>query len=244
MTQILKPIKEVKDQIPIKLVENIPAFLGAIYNALPLVIFYTYLKPSYVENFIDTAIEVYRDNIVLEEEDGKIFLKNSLKLRPETEVFAIYGMFLKGLQKKFPYLDKISYFGTKEDIKVPLETLKELADKFLSYNGRNKAFLEKEIEDLKRIAEKYLKENSDFDWLTYKDLKNKLSKREIFNKDNSKSKKEQKEILTQGNEERNFLAHAGLSENTIKLKAEKGKIFVKYASNIIYELARKGLEKL
>jgi len=243
MAQIRKSIEEVKKRIPIKLIENIPAFLGAIYNALPLVIFYTYLNPSYVEHLIDTAMGVYRDNINVGEKDGKIFLRRSLKLRPEIEVLAIYGIFLKGMQKKFPYLDKIAYFKTQNEIKVPLEALKELAERFLSYNARNKAFLGKEIEDLKRHTEKYLKENGDFDWLGYKDVKDRQRKKEISGKNNLKSKKE---ILTQGNEERNFLAHAGLSENAIKIKTEKGKIFIRYTSeNInIYKWARKGLEKL
>ena len=246
MAQVLKSIGKAKDKIPIKIKESVPALLGAIYNALPLVIFYSYLQPTYVESLIDTSIGIYKSKIAMEAKNEKIILKRALKLSSEIEVFAVYGMFLKGLQKKFPYLDEIAYFKTQDRIKVPLEALNDLAFEFLSYNSRNEAFLEKEIGDLKRNTEKYLKENGDFDWLSYKDVKNRQSKEKVSHKENSKSEKKGEEIPTQGNEERNFLAHAGLSENAVELKAEKEKIFIRYTSeNInIYKWAREGLEKL
>ena len=244
MAQIRRSIEEVKKKIPIKLTKNIPAFLGAIYNALPLVIFYTYLNSSYVEHLIDTAMGVYRDSITVEEKDGKIFLRRSLKLRSEVEVFAIYGMLLKGLHKKFSYLDEIAFFKTKKEIKVPLETLKEISEKFLSYNGRNKAILEKEIGDLKRVVEKYLKERGNFDWLNYGSIKN--TKEENQKGKENELKEEDNPIKR--NEKRNFLAHGGLSETSIQLKSESGKVFVRYSlanrEIKIYEWAREGLEKL
>jgi len=239
MREVLKPIQKIKDEIPLKLNESIPAFLGAVYNALPLVIFYTYLNPWYIECLTDTVIDIYKNHINVSEQNGKIVLTRSLKLRPEVEVFSVYGMFLKGLTKQFPSLQEYaSYKKDKSDVKVPLHAVKEVSFNFLSYNNRNQAILEKEIGDLDRITKKFLKEDSD--WIDYKTIEG-SKKEEVDN-----SQEEGENNLTAGYEIRNFLAHAGLSKNTLQLKMENGEIYLRYKfeNADIYDWSRKGLEKL
>jgi CRISPR-associated protein Csx1 len=245
---ILASVQKIKKTIPINLKESIPAFLGAIYNALPLVIFYTYLHPKYIETLLAKAIEIYKENIKVETNNEKIILEKPLKLNPEMEILAVYGMFVKGLRRKFPYLDEIAYYRTKNYIKVPLDNLKEVAFNFMSFNNRNEIFLKKEIGDLKRTVKEYLKTKENFDWIDYREIKKAILESVDETKKSEKSNGDKNPIKK--NEKRNFLAHAGLNENAIKLKAEKGKVYLRYVMPgenreiNIYEWGREGLTKI
>jgi hypothetical protein len=164
------------------------------------------------------------------------------------EILAVYGMFVKGLQTKFPNLDEIAYYRTKNYIKVPLDSLKKVAFGFMSFNNRNEIFLKKELGDLKRIVKEYLKTKENFDWIDYREIKKAIS--ESLDEAEKSEKSNRDKNLIKKNENRNFLAHAGLSENVIKLKAEKGRVYLRYVMSEenreinIYEWAREGLTKI
>jgi len=260
LQKILEPIRSfINDEIPkeIRLIDQHKAFLGAIMNALPLVIFYSYAHPKYIEQLLSLVEEIYKQNIKLDiknvlinnSESEKLFIYRFLKFLPEVEVFSVYGMYLKGLKLKYSKLvNTLDPQKVKKD-GVPFEFLK-IIKSLWSHNERDDAILTKEIGDIKSkgdvetLIDDYLenKQMSLKDWLEFMEKFTKTGDIFLFdwkllselegkstNSDTTKDNNTNKksEYKKSYDPIRNFLAHAGLTKNIIELKFE-GSLFIRY----------------
>ncbi len=240
-----KSFKEIRDKvdkiknnkIPLRLIDYVPAFLGAVYHGLPLLLFYGYLEPAYAEELLDTVFETYYENVEISEQNGRLIMEKKIRLRPEVEVFAIYGMLLKGLKEKYPFIEEYSFYKTRDEekISIPLDKLKEISGLFY-FSEKNKAILEKELTDIKRIIICYLCSKGSFDWTPFIDLEIKNLKRAEEEEEEENPQKETEGTpATLGNEERNFFAHGGLIKKAIELKGDNEKIYIRYIPKNRYE---------
>lgn len=234
-----------KNQVPLKLIDYVPAFLGAVYHGLPLLLFYGYLEPAYVEKLLNTVFETYYENVEVSEQNGKLIVEKKIRFRPEVEVFAIYGMLLKGLKINFPFVEDYSLLNRKnwENMAIPFDNL-EILSKFFYFNEKNEAILDKELTDIRGKVNKYLNIKGKFDWTLLEKLNNNSQK--SGEEDKTQTERKEKKSETIGNEKRNFFAHGGLNMNLVELKAERGKVFIRYnpKSEFVLNWAKEGLNLL
>ncbi len=248
-----KSFREIRDKVdkiknnkvPLRLIDYVPAFLGAVYHGLPLLLFYGYLEPAYAEELLDIVFETYYENVEVSKQNGKLIVGKKIRLRPEVEVFAIYGMLLKGLKEKYPFIEEYSLFNREEweNMEIPFDDL-EAISRFFHFSEKNKAILDKELTDFRDKVKKYLNIKGEFDWTLLVELNNNPQNREKESKAQTESKRKESNPI--GNEERNFFAHGGLNMNLVELKAENRRIFIRYKpdSKHILNWAKEGLNQL
>ncbi|NPA32309.1 MAG: TIGR01897 family CRISPR-associated protein [Aquificae bacterium] len=263
LQDIMIPINNLKNTIPKvfkgeDLKKKVSAFLGAVNNALPLVLLYSYLDPKYISDLLGIVVEKYEENTLVEETKGKIFIKRRLKFLPEVEVFSTYGMYLKGLKNKYNELVETIDIEKIKEKGVSFKFLKIIKDLW-SFNEKDEVIITKEVGslekkgDIERKVEKYLKQKgiSQFDWISLRKIEDAITNTNSSSKDKNLEEQTADSIespLELGYPERNFLAHAGLTKNIIELKVERGELFIRYNLDAkelnIWKAAAKGLKPL
>lgn len=166
---------------------EINAFIGSIYNGLPLALYTFYNEHSDIKNIIDIALDIFEENINVQMNNGvridrKVSFENDFKI-------CIYAYITSRLLKKQYCVSRIN-----ENDGIDIENLNKITREFFKYDRRLSIRIDKDLFDIKYVVENNKGVTSE--WVDYTRL-------------SGKSRGEP--------DERNFLAHSGLEHNLIEV---------------------------
>lgn len=190
--------------------EDINAFIGSIFNGLPLAV-YTFFPDIYsLRNFIEKSYAQFEEKTLIKN-NGVLEVERELNLNENFKIYTAV-LLISTFMKEKNLLDK-----RKEE--VSFEEIKILKDNFFTFDTRLKNFLDNEIDyNLKRDISS-LKENSRLS----------IKWEQFFSLRGSNSGNPNK---------RNFLAHGGFEYNAVLVKKENEKIFFKYKEDFLNTLKK------
>ncbi|ONN28076.1 hypothetical protein XJ44_00590 [Thermosipho affectus] len=187
-------------------------FLKSIYYGFPLV-FSLMLKKVDFDEIILKGIEIYKDVLDIENGVDKKIVKRKLAITPSFKGIIFSSIFSKLFVKLFDEYDEKIHLKDEYPIDY-LESISNFVWKINEEGNYINVFsalsIKKELSDIKNYA-KGLPEG-EIIYTKSKDNENKQSK-QIYSKIYS-------------SEKRNFLAHAGLSNRTFKIKKTKNDILI------------------
>ncbi len=166
---------------------EINAFIGSIYNGLPLALYTFYNESSDIKNIIDIALDMFRENIDLKMDDGlrverKASFTNDFKI-------CVYAYITSRLLEEQHCIDRLD-----EAKGIDINTIEKITREFFKYDERLSNRIDKDLHDIKCNVEKNKGKASK--WISYIELI-------------GKSRGEP--------DERNFLAHSGFEHNLIEV---------------------------
>lgn len=124
-----------------KMKQDINAFVGSIYNGLPLALYTFYNEPSDIKNVIDITLDIFNQNIVVDVRNGL----NVLRTASFTNDFkiCIYAYITSRLLKERYDIKRIGNDGIDMS---RIEKIKE----FFNYDERLETRIDKDIHDIKK----------------------------------------------------------------------------------------------
>ncbi|MEM3916826.1 MAG: CRISPR-associated CARF protein Csx1 [Candidatus Nitrosocaldus sp.] len=124
-----------------KMKQDINAFVGSIYNGLPLALYTFYNEPSDIKNVIDITLDIFKQNIVVYVRNGL----NVLRTASFTNDFkiCIYAYITSRLLKERYDIKRIGNDGIDMS---RIEKIKE----FFNYDERLETRIDKDIHDIKK----------------------------------------------------------------------------------------------
>ncbi len=218
---LLEPLKE--DQGNLFVIESIKevdisevsAFIGALYNGLPLALYTFYPDAEKLKKVIEETLAVYESSIkVRQQDENRIEVTRSIRLTKNFKA-VVFAFFIAVLLKSRDLV-----LSSKREI--TLEDVRTLNRKLFKFDERIRARIDSDVFSL---SEK-VKDKEIDDWKLYRDV---LSLSSVEEK----------------RRQRNFLAHSGFERNSIEIKKEDNKPWLRYSENAISrvkELCQSGLK--
>ncbi|MEM4318134.1 MAG: CRISPR-associated CARF protein Csx1, partial [Candidatus Nitrosocaldaceae archaeon] len=124
-----------------KMKQDINAFVGSIYNGLPLALYTFYNEPSDIKNVIDITLDIFNQNIVVDVRNGL----NVLRTASFTNDFkiCIYAYITSRLLKERYDIKRMDNDGIDMN---RIEKIKE----FFNYDKRLETRIDKDMYDIKK----------------------------------------------------------------------------------------------
>ena len=195
---------------------NVENLIKSVFYGLPLLFIVSYKNINY-SRVIDKILEYYYKAIEINEKERKVI--RNLEFGDGLKYLIFSELFVEYFRK---------LFGELNATKISYEKLLELSDFIWKINeGKERknqisAFLRKDLYELKECF-KFLKENvtEPYDYEKFKRMR--LNEE----KEVDKKVKDIKSKKSQSDENRNFLAHSSLSNNTFELLKENSTVYLK-----------------
>lgn len=187
--------------------KSISAFIGSIFNGLPLALFTYFPDTKELKSIIDKVYSIFEEYIVVERKE---------------KLFRLYRPI--GFYKNFGILTftwfiarifEIKNLINKAELDVDLDTLKNIRETFFKdYDRKLDIIISNELQSLEKSLQNSLQQE---DWtLLNLVLSNNTDNEDFISQKNSSP------------HNRNFLAHAGFERNMVETKKIGDKIYFRY----------------
>jgi len=126
--------------------EDLSAFIGSLYNGLPLAFFRFYPDPNVLREIIQKTFEIYEQNVEVKYDcSQRLWVHKKLKFAHEFKIYTYAYVISK--------LSETNGIISKQIDVVALDDIKKVAEKLFKFDERLESRIKIEIHNLKMMSE-------------------------------------------------------------------------------------------